>query len=119
MTVAEITDEEGAKISNLLGEMWNDKTQRVTRAEASEQALSHALDIMTKDRDYWRKRCEDTEHERDEDRQRSELYLRQIAAARAALTEALRTEKIEKPRLVTDEQVKLLGAKFGADNRQN
>jgi hypothetical protein len=119
MTVAEITNEEGVKIANVLGEMFVDKTERLTRAEAAEQALGHALEVMTHDRDYWRRRCEDTERERDADRERAEVYLRQWKGVRAIANEAVNYEKHSRESPMEDEKVKLLGAKFGADNRQN
>lgn len=120
MSTAEITNEETRKIANILGEKWSEMAGDNGRLRAENQALNHALDIMTADRDYWRLRGEAGERERDEERDRSEFMTRQWQGVQAIAKETLAHERHIKPRpaLVSDEHTKIIGAKFGADSRQ-
>ena len=113
MSIAEISNEETGKITGILEAKWAQMTTDNSRLTAENKALNHALEIMTQDRNYWRERGEAGEHERDQERDRSEFMLRQWQGVQAIARETLNHEKRN---VVVDEQTKLLGVKFGANS---
>lgn len=121
MSVAEISNDETGKIAGILEAKWAQMAADNSRLKAENQALNHALDIMTADRNYWRDRGEAGERERDEERDRSEFMTRQWQGVQAIAKETLEHERNARPKptLVADEHTKLIAARFGADNRQN
>ena len=72
-----ITPEETAKIAGILETKWTQTFADMTRFKSEAESYRTALDVMTADRDYWRKRAEDSERERDEARESEEYMHRQ------------------------------------------
>lgn len=120
MSVEEITTEETAKIAGILEAKWTQTDADKTRFKAEAELLRTALDIMTGDRDYWRGRAEAGERERDEARASEEYMLQQWLKINAIAAETkIHVLGGRNQPIVTDEETKLIGAKFGADSRTN
>ena len=72
-----ITPEETAKIAGILETKWTQTYSDMTKWKAEAESKATELDVMTADRNYWRKRAEDSERERDEARESEEYMHRQ------------------------------------------
>jgi hypothetical protein len=102
MSVDEITNEETGRITGILEQKWAQMTKDNARLTAENQALNHALDVMTQDRNYWRERGQEGEKERDEARDDAEFMLRQWQGVQAIAKETMERVKGERARTVSE-----------------
>jgi hypothetical protein len=87
MSLDEVTPEETGKIAGILEAKWTQTYEDKTRFKAEADSLRTALDVMTGDRDYWRRRAEEAERERDEARESEEYMHRQWQGVKAIAQE--------------------------------